>query len=155
MANDVLPNAFKGNLEGFLSKLDKVKPTGTMRWKACCPAHDDSTPSLAVRELPDGRILIHCFAGCDVYEILKAVNMEIDDLFPEGVRPLTGKQDFYPAVRLPVPAQDILSLISQDAILVSVYAQDMANGQMLSPEGIKHLRAAAARIIEAAKFGKW
>jgi len=46
-----------------LDRLDKVKQTGPDRWIACCPAHDDKSPSLAVRELDDGRILLHDFGG--------------------------------------------------------------------------------------------
>jgi putative DNA primase/helicase len=33
-------------------------------WMALCPAHDDRNPSLAISE-KDGKILIHCHAGCD------------------------------------------------------------------------------------------
>jgi hypothetical protein len=43
-------------------------------YTACCPAHEDSNPSLAIREV-DGKILLHCHAGCsqrDVIEALKA-----------------------------------------------------------------------------------
>jgi hypothetical protein len=34
---------------------------------ACCPAHDDRNPSLSVRRAPDGRVLVHCFAGCSLH----------------------------------------------------------------------------------------
>ena len=43
-------------------------------WMAKCPAHDDNNPSLSIREV-DGRVLLHCHAGCrqrDVIEALKA-----------------------------------------------------------------------------------
>jgi hypothetical protein len=37
---------------------------------ACCPAHDDRNPSLSVRRAPDGRVLVHCFAGCSLDAVL-------------------------------------------------------------------------------------
>lgn len=43
-------------------------------WMARCPAHDDRTPSLAIRE-SQGKILLHCHGGCkqrDVIDALKA-----------------------------------------------------------------------------------
>jgi len=44
-------------------------------WMARCPAHDDGTPSLAIREGRDGKVLLKCHAGCtqrDVIGVLKA-----------------------------------------------------------------------------------
>lgn len=43
-------------------------------WMACCPVHHDSTPSLSIRDGGNGRVLVHCFAGCDgenVIEVLR------------------------------------------------------------------------------------
>jgi hypothetical protein len=37
-----------------------------------CPAHDDRTPSLSVR-VGAKRLLLHCFAGCRVTDILRAL----------------------------------------------------------------------------------
>ena len=68
----------------ILNLLDNVKQTGKERYLASCPAHEDSDPSLALTELHDGRILIHCFAGCEPQEILGSVGLTMSDLFPEG-----------------------------------------------------------------------
>jgi hypothetical protein len=34
-------------------------------WSARCPAHDDRTPSLSLRDGCDGKVLLRCHAGCD------------------------------------------------------------------------------------------
>lgn len=38
-----------------------------------CPTHDDQHPSLSIRELADGRVLPHCFAGCSQSAIIAAL----------------------------------------------------------------------------------
>lgn len=40
-----------------------------------CPAHHDSTPSLAITAGQDGRALLHCFAGCRTEEVLQALGL--------------------------------------------------------------------------------
>ncbi|HBR82815.1 MAG TPA: virulence protein, partial [Erythrobacter sp.] len=50
------------------------KWSGT-RGMACCPAHDDRTPSLGV-SLGRQAILFHCFAGCDQQSVLSALARE-------------------------------------------------------------------------------
>jgi len=42
-------------------------------WLACCPAHDDREPSLAIRDGEDGRVLVHCHAGCDQKVVIDVI----------------------------------------------------------------------------------
>ncbi len=63
------------NIQHFLSKCKGVKPLGPNKYQALCPAHDDHNPSLSVTVL-NGKTLIHCHAGCDYYEILKALGID-------------------------------------------------------------------------------
>lgn len=49
---------------------------------ARCPAHEDSTASLTLSEGRDGRVLLHCFAGCQTDDVLRALGLELRDLFP-------------------------------------------------------------------------
>jgi hypothetical protein len=39
-------------------------------WSCRCPAHDDRTPSLSLSLGEGGRLLWHCFAGCDQAAVL-------------------------------------------------------------------------------------
>src|SRR5262249_17562014 len=49
-----------------------------------CPAHEDRTPSLGVKEGEDGRALIKCQAGCEPEAIVKALGLSMADLFAEA-----------------------------------------------------------------------
>jgi P4 family phage/plasmid primase-like protien len=62
-------------LDLLLSKLDNVKKTRN-GWQACCPAHDDVNPSLSVSLGDDGKVLLHCHAGCAYADILKAAGVD-------------------------------------------------------------------------------
>ena len=50
-------------------------------WKALCPAHDDTEPSLSVSEGDDGRALLKCFAGCATPELVARIGLDMSDLF--------------------------------------------------------------------------
>ncbi len=69
-------------IDKLLPRLDKVKADGKSRWKACCPAHDDKSPSLRVTETEDGTVLLKCWVGCTAAEIVAAVGLQMADLFP-------------------------------------------------------------------------
>ena len=45
------------SVNNLLNSLDRVRKMGADRWVACCPAHNDKSPSLAIRELSDGAVL--------------------------------------------------------------------------------------------------
>lgn len=52
-------------------------------WMARCPAHEDRSPSLSIRE-ENRKILFHCFAGCTVDEVCAAAGIRVRDLFFDG-----------------------------------------------------------------------
>ena len=72
------------DINAVLSKVEKVKPTGEGKWLAPCPAHNDRSPSLAIKETVDGKILLHCFAGCSVHEIVESMGLTLADLMPDN-----------------------------------------------------------------------
>ncbi len=74
------------NINEIIDRLDKVKANGADKWVACCPAHDDKSPSLAVKDTGD-RVLLHCFGGCTVQDICAAIGIGIHDLFIDGKAP--------------------------------------------------------------------
>ncbi|MBB57244.1 MAG: virulence-associated protein E [Rhodospirillaceae bacterium] len=52
--------------------LGGANPVGN-GWMACCPAHDDRTPSLKIIDTEDGGVAVHCFGGCEWQMVLDAL----------------------------------------------------------------------------------
>jgi hypothetical protein len=69
-----------------LAMVKEVKPRGKNQqsWIACCPAHDDSSPSLQIDVGESGNTLIHCWAGCSVEEVCDSIGISMASLFPEN-----------------------------------------------------------------------
>lgn len=42
-------------------------------WTARCPAHDDRTPSLSIRDANNDKVLVRCHAGCDQESVIAAL----------------------------------------------------------------------------------
>jgi len=127
-------------VDNLLSHLDKVKRTGDGKWAACCPSHDDKGPSLTIRELDDGRVLVHCFAGCSVHEVLDAVGLDMAALFPPR-EIQNGKPE-----RRPFPAADVLRAIGFEALVVCASAAAMVTGEPFTQADRERLILATERI---------
>lgn len=128
----------------LISRLEGVKQTGPGRWLAKCPAHDDRSPSLAIREVEDGRLLIHCFTGCATPDVLAAVGLGLADLFPEGPR-----AHHAPPERRPFPAFDVLKAIVFEVTIVSLFASKLLRGEAFTEDDYARIRLAADRLDEA------
>ena len=128
------------SLNSLVSKLHKAKQTGRDRYIACCPAHDDNNPSLIISKTDDGKILVHCFSGCSVYEIVSAVGLALSDLFPEK----TG--EYSKPIKNPFPATDVLRCIKTEVLIVAIAACKLAQGASLAEKDKSRLLVAAGRI---------
>jgi hypothetical protein len=99
---DPIPDAFS-RAEALAQRCEHATPTAT-GWRACCPAHEDTTPSLAI-DPGDDKILLHCFAGCTAEDILHALGLTMADLFcnapahhnGNGQKHITHTYDYYDA----------------------------------------------------------
>ncbi|MGB7069658.1 MAG: AAA family ATPase [Pyrinomonadaceae bacterium] len=74
-------------LSGVVSRLTKVKKTGD-GFIASCPAHGDEKPSLSIAEGSDGKLLLNCHKGCPTTAIVKAIGLEMKDLFTDNNSPI-------------------------------------------------------------------
>lgn len=126
----------------LLSRLERVRQTGSNRWSACCPAHNDRSPSLSIKETPDGAILIHCFAGCATEAVINGIGLTFDDLYPK-----TDKTHFRRGRREQlISANQGLSIVASETLVAAVIASDIAKGKTVTNDEIDRLWLAVGRI---------
>ena len=126
--------------ELILSRLSQVRQTGPSQWSACCPAHKDKSPSLRVKENPDGRILMHCFGGCAVDAVTQAIGIELDELFPtpQG-RPRFEKRGV-------LSSTQALEMLDKEATIVALVAAKIVKDSTITKLDKTRLVKAASRI---------
>ena len=130
------------NINDFLGYFEKSHRSGKDEYQCLCPAHNDKTASLSIKNLPDERILIHCFAGCAANDILEAVGLTFDDIVPKRLG------DFKP-VSKPFNPYAVLKAISNETLLVALAGLEVANGKTLPQEDKDRLMIAVNRLREA------
>jgi len=74
-------------LQTILDRLEGVKRSAN-GYTARCPGHDDNRNSLSIKIADNGKILLHCFAGCKTDKICADIELDMQDLFPAD----TGRQ---------------------------------------------------------------
>lgn len=126
----------------FLSRLSGVKSTGQGTWVCRCPAHEDRSPSMTVKELPDGRILIHDFAGCGTDAILGVLGLSMTDLFPDRLTTHAAPVRAF-------SASDAMRCLTREGAIVALIAADVVEGK---PVDLDRLCAALGRINTAMEF---
>jgi len=115
-------------VENVLDRLASVRrsPRG---WIARCPAHEDRHQSLSVGEGRDGRALVNCFAGCEAADIVRAVQLELRDLFrPRDDNLPLPRRPRAKAKPYPVPRS-----IAQTLVETSEFALMFEAAKMLAP----------------------
>lgn len=127
-------------IDALLQNLTKLKKTGANKWQACCPAHEDKAPSLAIKQIDDGRVLIHCFAGCSSSEILQSVGLDFDVLYPEPA------MFHLPKVHKPFNATDVLNALAFEVLITWNCAKAMSTGKPLNDIDRDRLLLSATRL---------
>jgi len=137
-------------IEKILTCLDKVRSSGRGRFTARCPSHDDRSPSLSLCELHDGRILIHCFAGCSPVDILNSIGLEMVDLFPDGaLGEFRGWEKLKHDIEFKKKSKKLDHIENEKNVLI--IAKNMrANGERLSSEDLEREKRA---FIEVRNYG--
>jgi hypothetical protein len=130
-------------IDSLITRLNGVKKTGAGRYIAKCPAHSDKSPSLAITQA-DQKILIHCFAGCAVNDVLAAVGMDLSDLFPDK-----AKASSYSGKPARFNAYDVLKCLKTEAGIISLAASDCVKHGVFSEVDALRVEISRVRIYDA------
>lgn len=130
-------------VNNLLSRMKRVKTSGRDAWTCQCPAHDDKSPSLKI-DLKNGRILIKCWTGCSTEDILGAVGMDFNDIFPDKPthhRAKPGKPTLY--------ATDALRILKKESMIITMCAIDIKNKKPIAEDDFNRVMLAMERINAA------
>lgn len=128
--------------DALLAKLERVKRTGPGKWVARCPAHEDRAPSLSIREMDDGRVLLHDWAGCSTSAVIAALGLQWSDLMP----PLPEGVHHRAPVRRAWSINDALELVDAEATILAVIVADAVKRGALSAEVADRAIKATGRL---------
>lgn len=135
------------SIESLLSRVSGLKKTSAVTWLCRCPSHEDRSPSLSLRQADDGRILVHCFAGCSTDDVLGAVGLTMDDLFEQPLyhkaKPIRGTKVF---------PRDVLEALRTELMIVAITAFELRKGKALSEVDQARLELAYERFTNAVEL---
>lgn len=129
-------------IDEFLQRLDRVTKRGAQRWTSRCPAHEDKSPSLSIRESPNGHILLYCFGGCGAADVLDSLGLSFKDLFQSGGTSISDSGTS--SSRIPV--SDIIPFIDHELLTCALIMNEILQGRSATMEQWQRFAKAAARI---------
>lgn len=122
-------------IDVLLMRLDGVKATGRGKWMARTPTREDKTPSLSVRELEDGRVLLYDFGGDSTADVLAAIGLTFADLHPDG----NGRTARRGPSRAAIECEQKIVAIGQSLL---------GQGEQLQPSQMQRLDMARRRLAQ-------
>jgi hypothetical protein len=126
----------------LIDRLDRIKQTAPGKWLALCPAHEDGSPSLSIRE-SDGKLLVHCFAGCGAVDVMEAVGLTMSDLFEAPLG------HHIASTHSRIPASDLLVILDHELTVAVLILCDITDRRKVNEGQIQRLCQAARRIGSA------
>ena len=127
----------------LLDRLEGVRSVGTARWMARCPAHEDRSASLSIRDA-DGRVLICCHAGCSASDVVEALGLKLADLFDAPIaHHISGMAS---PIRAYVNPAEVLRDLAHEAVVLVLISERLRVEPRLTDEMRSRLDLAAGRI---------
>lgn len=132
-----------------LGRLDGVQRSGN-GWRAKCPACGGASRKVSIAEGDDGRVLLHCFGGCDAASVAQAAGLSVSDLFP-----IKSTEDTPESRRRTRRAAReaqwgaALEMLALEARVVHLAGWEVQAGRMLNPDDAARVARAVERISDA------
>jgi len=130
-------------VNNLLGRLTRVKSSGRDSWMACCPAHDDKSPSLKI-DLKNGRILLKCWSGCSAEDVLGAVGMDFPDIMPDQPTHHRAK-----GTKPTLYATDALRILKVESMIITMCASDIKHKRPIADDDYQRVLLAMERINTA------
>ena len=124
-----------------MNHFDGVRETGNGQYSCRCPAHEDKSASLGIKQGDGDRILLNCFAGCDVKTILESAGLEWKDIMNEEKLFQTEKLGFNPYA--------VLKAIRDEVLIIGLASADVRNGKPLNDKEHDRLLKAVGNVRDA------
>lgn len=127
-----------------LQKL-KLKDDGRRKvWRACCPAHGGKNPSaLSITVGDNDAVLLRCWHGCTVEQVVSALGLDLRDLFPpKPEKPGDGGKPS----KLKLPAAQALQVLNREALTIYIVGLDMRKEKSISETDFDRLAVAVRRV---------
>jgi hypothetical protein len=131
-------------IDRLLARLGGAQRRGDQYYASCPTAaheHGDRSRGLAIRELDDGRVLLHCHAGCPVEDVLAAIGISMSDLYPDRPR------EHRSSGRSPrLSARDALEIVRHEVTICAIVMGLMLGGNKVRRDEIERAQEAIRRV---------
>jgi hypothetical protein len=139
-------------IENLLSRVDSLKKgrKAGQYFAFCTHQVNRKERKLSITERTDGSLLLKCWGGCDFYEILKNLGIQVHELYPP--RNLSGKE---PKRNPPlVSTTQCLELLHELVNCMVITVLNFYNGVELTPNDREQLLSNAIRTIQILEMTK-
>lgn len=134
--------------EPLLQRLEHVQRQGN-GYRARCPACGGQSRKLAITER-DGRVLVHCFAGCPADDVLGAVGLRWADLHPPRHWPQSREERERARLAMrEAGTASAVEVLALEGAVIEAAGRQLQCWQYLSAEDDARLTAAVERVSSA------
>lgn len=136
----------RGVIDALLHRLERVQRSG-QGWRADCPTGHRTRGTLSLAQGDDGRLLLHCFAGCSAAEVLAALGLSVAEVMPERLRDESPEARRAARERFRLASVSAAAgVLARESGVVLIAAHDLLKDKPLSRDDTQRLGEAAERI---------